>query len=400
MISKLTNTIVEKIPLKEKRYDIRDAVLHALILRVEPSGKKSWLVDYTRPNGRRNTRKLGNADVLTVAQAREAAREYLASVTLGTDPGERGNSTVSSLEDLLSTHYAEWAHENRKSGEYTLRTIRSSFRNMLDRHPDGFSLLEFEKWRLAERRRGVKAATINRKTMALRGVLSWGVKQGLLETNALSQMSRLQERDSETKVRYLSDYERRRLMDALDDREEKIRAARDRANEWRAIRELPLYPDLRRFAFVDHLKPAVLVSMNTGIRRGALFALEWRDVDFNEKTITLKAENAKTGKHQIVPMNQVVMETLLKWRAQANEREKCVFEVTDCHKGWGQVLKKAGIENFRWHDLRHDFASRLVMAGVDLNTVRELLGHGDLKMTLRYAHLAPEKKRKAVDLLK
>jgi site-specific recombinase XerD len=73
--------------------------------------------------------------------------------------------------------------------------------------------------------------------------------------------------------------------------------------------------------------------------------------------------------------------------------------MSNCTTEWNYILKKAGIENFRWHDMRHDFASQLVMKGVDLNTVRELLGHCDMQMTLRYAHLAPENKLQAVKLL-
>lgn len=94
----------------------------------------------------------------------------------------------------------------------------------------------------------------------------------------------------------------------------------------------------------------------------------------------------------------------MRWRKQSNNTD-LVFtnkngERFDTIKNaWATILKKAKITNFRWHDLRHHFASRLVMSDVDLNTVRELLGHGDMTMTLRYAHIAPEHKANAVEKL-
>jgi integrase len=94
------------------------------------------------------------------------------------------------------------------------------------------------------------------------------------------------------------------------------------------------------------------------------------------------------------------------WKPGALESDWYVFggstlttPLVAIKKGWAAVLKAAKITSFRFHDLRHTFASKLVMAGVDLNTVRELLGHKSIAMTLRYAHLAPEHKAAAVETL-
>nr|WP_244276027.1 site-specific integrase [Enterovibrio norvegicus] len=106
----------------------------------------------------------------------------------------------------------------------------------------------------------------------------------------------------------------------------------------------------------------------------------------------------------LVHLNNEAYNALTNWREQ-NQTSRYLFEgkngvpLKEVKKPWATVLDLAQIQGFNFHDLRHHFASKLVMAGVDLNTVRELLGHADLKMTLRYAHLAPEHKAAAVNLI-
>jgi len=99
-----------------------------------------------------------------------------------------------------------------------------------------------------------------------------------------------------------------------------------------------------------------------------------------------------------MPLNREAVDVLTKWQKQ-HESKGVLFNVRDVKKAWGALMIDAKIEGFNFHDLRHSFASRLAVAGVDLNTVRELLGHADMKMTLRYAHLSPEHKAAAVELL-
>ena len=107
--------------------------------------------------------------------------------------------------------------------------------------------------------------------------------------------------------------------------------------------------------------------------------------------------------HRELPMNDIVHRALLAVRKKADS--PWVFckrngeRYGNVRKAFETARKRAGIVDFRFHDLRHTFASHLVMAGIDLKTVQELLGHKSFEMTLRYAHLSPEHKKRAIDIL-
>jgi integrase len=264
---------------------------------------------------------------------------------------------------------------------------------------DDIAPADIERWRV-ERIKTAKAATINKDLSALKAAINWGVKRGLLDVHPLARLERLQERDSKTIVRYLLPEEKARLMVALDEHAEALKRGRESHNEWLDERGRELMPDV-----ADYLKPMVIISLNTGIRRGSLFGLLWSDVDFEGRVLTLRGEEGKSGKINRVPLNDAAFRAFHEWRGRLTgdglvfPSPKTGKRLGDCKTAWKTLMRKANIENFRWHDMRHDFASQLVMKGVDLNTVRELMGHADLKMTLRYAHLAPEAKARAVAAL-
>ncbi len=417
MQEKLTQTIVQKIAPTDKRQKIKDLVLPGLMLRVEPSGKKTWYIDYKRPNGKRTYYKIGSAEILTVTQARDLGKEFLASVTMGHDPLEtketkeagKVKKDAMTLKQLLWDFYYVWVIDNRRSGEATVKMLTTAFEEFMELPIEEITILKIEQWRSARHRQhNTKGASLNRYTTALKAAFNWAVKREILDSNPIDKLEPLSEQDSEKKTRYLTDEERERLMLALDAREKRIRHDRDSHNKWLKERDLPLLPDLRDTPFADYFKPMLLVCLNTGARRNAVFSLLWRDIDLEKRILTLRAADAKTTKEQYIPMNDTLFTVLSLWKQQCADTDQNSFvfvspatkgKFDNCKSAWHNLLKEAGIQNLRWHDMRHDFASQLVMQGTDLNTVRDLLGHADLKMTLRYAHLAPENKLKAVKAL-
>lgn len=389
MSKKLSPAVVESAKPEAEPYRLWDTVVPQLYLRVQPSGVKSWNVQWARST----SRSLGKWPGVTVESARTKAKAALVETDKHGKPLaviEASKPKAGTLRDFIEDHFRPWASANRKWGDGAADRILSVFSDFADKPLTAINDWTVEKWRTERRKAGRTVATCNRDIATLKAALAKGRQWGL-DIDPLSKVK--QAKEDNAVVRYLTAAEDKRLRAALHARDAQMIAARESGNEWRKERGKAVLPSLEHFG--DHLTPAVLLSLNTGLRRGELTALEWSDVNLPGKMLTVRAAAAKSGKARHIPLNGEAVAALERWKEQAGSEGR-VFLFADAKKAWAALLVEAKIENFRWHDLRHDFASKLVMAGVNLNAVRELMGHADLKMTLRYAHLAPEHLAEAV----
>jgi integrase len=145
------------------------------------------------------------------------------------------------------------------------------------------------------------------------------------------------------------------------------------------------------------LRSLLIFALHTGMRKGEILNLRWKDVNFISRIVTVL--KSKNGEKRSVPMSKTLYSTLQEIKVR--DISGRVFPISDrsLREAFKAALEKAGITDFRIHDLRHTFATRLVQNGVDLYKVKELLGHKTLAMTMRYAHHYPESLRSSVEVL-
>lgn len=387
-----------------KLYRLRDATVPGLLLRITPTGKRTWAVTW----GRGQERIIGVYPVMTLEAAREAARKELGEVAEHGAPvavieaNKPAAEKPITLGEFVADHFAPWARAHQKSAQATLDALQACFGDLYDRELRSLSAFDVERFKAKRKKAGIAPATVNRDLDRIRKVYSCAVEWDFVAEHPLRKVKRFKV-DNE-RVRYLEPDEERRLRKALADREAERRASRDRHNAWHAQRGSEGHTQWTKDAYTDHLMPLVLVALNTGLRRGELFALDWRSLNLPLRILTVEAGNAKSGKTRHVPLNDEALDVLTRWRRQGSGKG-LVFpgaggvRMTNINKSWDGLTQAADLPDFNFHDCRHSFASKLVMQGVDLNTVRALLGHADIKMTLRYAHLSPGKLADAVALL-
>jgi integrase len=405
---KITNSSIKALLVEDKRVnDTEISGFHALI---SPKGKVTYYLFY-RYAGKQVNYKIGAHGHITPAQARDLAKAKAGEVVHGVDVQESKKQAKretlkakdSKLDSFLDKTYLPWLEtRNAKTAAKTIKVIKTGFPYFLDKQLDAITAYEVERWRSEKSKAKMKPATINSYVNPLKGAMSRAVEWGIIDSHDLHKVKALKVDNS--RIRFLDKKEEPALRTTLKIRDKRIKDERENGNKFRQQRSYPLLPELRDYHFADHLEPLVLLAMNTGMRKGELLNLRWENVDLVNNVVTIKAENAKSGKARHVPLNNESKQTFAGWQKDTKE-QGYVFEgeankpITDVKKAWGNLLDEARIEEFNFHDLRHHFASKLVMAGVDLNTVRELLGHANLDMTIRYAHLAPEHKAAAVNLI-
>jgi integrase len=426
----LTNTVVsnlEKLLAQQGRSidkprEVFDATLDGLLIRRQPSGAKLWYYAF-KANGRRSRVALGRFPAVTVEAARAASKPRAAQVALGVDPivqkreqaeqvkaerTARRREKAEKLGHFIEHRYKDHVDLHLRSAAHTLACIKADFgpdgAAWWERPMSSFMSLDVDRWRRSELKRGIKPSTLNRNwarlRAALRKAVEWGVYSGPVPV-----VKPLAAGDK--RVRFLSPDERGRLFKALEAREAERRAKRERMRAWQRARgkhELPSHPVP---GFTDHLFPLVRLLLGTGLRRSEALTLTWLDVDFDRRFVGIRGEVAKDKEFRAVPLTDDALDALKLWHAQAQkkEAEDWVFpgvqgeRIKRVDTAWSEVLGSANVDNFRLHDLRHDYASRLVQAGVGLYEVSKLLGHADIEMSQRYAHLARDHLRNAVEKL-
>jgi len=265
--------------------------------------------------------------------------------------------------DQLAKEYMVYAKTNKRSwlrDDLSVRTLATSFDGKRLADISGLALENYKKKRLET----VSPATVNRELACFKHMYTKAIQWGMATVNPVKAVRLL--RENNNRIRYLTCDEVALLL-----------------------QELP-----------EDLISLVSFALHTGMRKGEILALKWNDVDLKQKLIFVRG--SKNGEKRELPMADEVS-----WRfVSLPKTSTYVFDfgnrnrIEAIRKGFTSALKKAGIEDFKFHDLRHTFASHLVMAGVDLLTVKELLGHKSISMTLRYAHLNPDHKRRAIESLK
>ncbi len=285
----------------------------------------------------------------------------------------------------FAVDYLAWAHANKRSAkndEMFVRRFCSEWGDKLLTEVTPHMIEQYKAKRVQEPKRCGRAGVlvsqnhVNHELSVLRGLFNKAIQWGKAQVSPIRHVKFF--RVDDRRMGYLDRGQVHALLAACENRR------------------------------TPYLRAMVVIALGTGLRRGEILNLRWEDVDY--KGGVVRVRESKSGRKRAVPMNEDVLEALRSCVALerlAGEVPQSAFvfcdrqgqPYRDVKNGFITARRRAGLSWLHFHDLRHTFASHLVSAGTPLEVIRDLLGHSSYAMTLRYAHLAPDRKVEAVNRL-
>jgi len=314
----------------------------------------NWYIDYY-VRGRRKKEMVGPsrklAETVLAKRQTQIAEDKFLDVTR-IERVKLGDFVHKFIENYSKPNKSSWKADNVRLNNAAKLLGEQAYLDEIT----PFHIDKLKKTKIQE---GVKPSTVNRYLTVLKTMYKKAIEWGNAKENPLDNAKHFKE-DNKI-IRFLEEEEISRLIEACSDR----------------------------------LRPIVTTALNTGMRRGEIFNLKWSDIDFKRKLINV--HKTKNKERKTIPMNVLLVNTFA--RVREHSTSEYVFNKKGIRKDFSNALKCAKITTCRFHDLRHTFASHLVMKGVDMMTVKELMGHKSIKMTERYSHLSQAHKSKAVEQL-
>jgi integrase len=337
--------------------------------RINKKGGLSWQIDYYDPQGKR---------VMKCFPLKKDGEAYLGKVQAAKKEGRYHDvfdvkKEIQITFNAIADRYVENFGNQRSFAGFKRHVIKNLRELFGDQRLSEITYLELETYRNRRKATPTKAgkprtdASVNRDMAILGHILSKAVEWGLLATSPFGKGKRLMFKENNQRLRFLTEVEIDSLLTTC----------------------------------TPHLRPIVETALLTGMRRGELLSMKWEQIRNGFIYLT----ETKSGKARQIPINERLAQVFREVRRGNQLKSTYVFcdsqgrRFYEVKRSFVSACRRAGIEDFRFHDLRHTFASRLVMKGASLKAVQELLGHADMKMTMRYAHLSQEHLRDSVNLL-
>lgn len=363
----LTQQVVDSMlcPTGKRRIDYFDTRLPGLLIKASDSGRRSYYIRYVDTHGRTKEKRFADAGIMSLADARNKAKELLARLSLGDDPFVEKNQrrTVPTYRDFILKRYLPYMKTHKRSWRVDEAQLRLHILPVLG----GLYMDEIKKQHAIEllrqhrEEKRLKPSSTNRMLNVAHRTFSCALEweiQGVA-SNPISAVRKLQENN--LRDRYLSNEELRRLIAELDGSEH------------------------------PRIKKIIIMLILTGARRNEVLGAKWCDIDFQNRI--WRIEFNKSGVTRYVPLSTGAIQ-LLRNVDRVPGVDYIFFNpatmqpYVNIFHAWNRVRKDAGIKDVRLHDLRHSYASFLVNQGRSIYEVQKILGHSNVKTTQRYAHLS------------